>query len=46
LSIGDPIELELITSAATAGSTPARSASSSPSLKASVWTARLMLIAS
>ena len=46
LSIGEPIGLALMTSAATSGSTPARSASSSPSLKASVCTARLMLIAS
>ena len=35
-----------MTRAASRGSMPPRSASSSPSLKASVWTARLMLIAS
>jgi hypothetical protein len=46
LSIGEPIGLVSITSSARWRSTPERSASSSPSAKASIWTARLMLIAS
>ena len=45
-SIGEPIALCVITSRATVRSTPPRSASSTPSLKASICTARLRLMAS
>jgi hypothetical protein len=45
-SIGDEIELDAMTSIASLGSMPSRSASRGPSEKASIWTARLMLIAS
>ena len=45
-SIGDPIAASVIASGGQAGSIPPRSASSTPSLKASICAARLMLIAS
>ena len=45
-SIGEPIGLAAITSAAALGSMPPRSARRRPSAKASICTARLMLIAS
>ena len=45
-SIGEPIGLCVITSTARLRSTPARSAKTRPSAKATICTARLMLIAS